>query len=136
MKNLETPEILANEFKVTGEKPDKAIARVGERIFQEYDSKVDEVSYDSCHCHMTCIMYIFIQVVALQKNTSPVKVAATPENIECSTEQDKKDSNDKGNKKCTSGAGNNGNQFVSDHQLRGICIIAKPTWKSFSNSEI
>ena len=44
MKILENPEVLTDAFKCSGEKPNKAIARVGERIFQEYDSKVDEVS--------------------------------------------------------------------------------------------
>ena len=48
MKILEAPEVMASEFRMVGETHNEAFVRAGERIFQEYSRKVDEVSYDSC----------------------------------------------------------------------------------------
>ena len=46
---LEAPEILVDTgFKKSEESRQACICRTGETLFQEYDSKVDEVSYDSC----------------------------------------------------------------------------------------
>ena len=49
MKELETPQVLIDEFKVKGEKLIDGGFREAEIIFQQCDDNVDEVSYDSCH---------------------------------------------------------------------------------------
>ena len=50
---LEAPEAIVDDFVRKGEKREVGTVRVKEEVFQEYDSKVDEVSYDSCT--VTCL---------------------------------------------------------------------------------
>ena len=66
MKILEAPEVKVDEFKYRGEKFDQATARTGERLFQEYDSKVNEVSYDSCTITYVIILIIIATVCCTQ----------------------------------------------------------------------
>ena len=62
VKILEAPEVKVDEFGNPGERKSKAIVRTGERLYQEYDSKVNEVSYDSCTITYVIILIIIVTV--------------------------------------------------------------------------
>ena len=69
MKKLEHPNILVEEFKSRGETIIASESRAAEKIFQQYTSKVDEVSYDSCHMLYN---YIFIMHCSMLHSTLPL----------------------------------------------------------------
>ena len=48
VKISEAPEVLIEQHAGCGESCNITFTRKGEKIFQEYDNKLEEVSYDSC----------------------------------------------------------------------------------------
>ena len=92
VKILEAPTVMANEFKETGEKRNQAAIRAGERLFQEYDSKV---SYDSCTIAyaiilinpqrmrrgvivVSCLSVCVLLTISKTESLSPSKQASIP----------------------------------------------------------